>query len=249
VKDGLIENPAKCNFDPKVIECKGADGPNCLTSAQVGAVRKIYTAATNPRTGATLFPSLVPGSELGWAVLGAGPDPSQVIFDHYKFVVFKNPAWDWRTFDFDKDVTLSEDPDNLVMNSTDPNLTPFFAHHGKVLMYHGWADPNISPLATIQYFKSVQDTMGGAQKTADSIRLFMAPGMGHCQGGEGPNKIDFVGTLENWVEKGNPPDKMIASHSTNGKVDRTRPLCPYPQVAKYKGSGSIDDAANFSCAL
>lgn len=247
LKDGLIENPAKCNFDPKVIECKAGDGPACLTKPQVEAVRKMYTAATNPRTGQQLFPSLVPGSELGWAVLGAGPDPSAVMLDHYKYVVFKNPDWDWRTFDFDKDVVRSQQPDNVVMNSTNPNLKEFFAHNGKVLLYHGWADPNISPLSTVQYYKSVLDTMGGAQKTSDSIRLFMAPGMGHCGGGEGPNKMDLVGTLENWVEKGIAPDKMIASHSAAGKVDRTRPLCPYPQVAKYRGSGSIDEAANFAC--
>ncbi len=249
VKDGLIQDPTKCKFDPKVIECKGADGPNCLTGPQVEAVRKSYMEATNPRTGQKLFPALAPGSELGWAVLGAGPEPSPIILDHYKYVVFKNPDWDWRTFDFDKDIVRSEEPENLVMNGTDPNLKAFFAHKGKLLMYHGWADPNISPLSTIQYYKSVVDTMGGEKKTSDSVRLFMAPGMGHCGGGEGPNKMDLEGTLDKWVEKGAAPDKIVASHAVAGKVDRTRPLCPYPQVAKYSGSGSIDEAANFSCAL
>jgi len=247
VKDGLIENPAKCKFDPKVIECKGADGANCLTAPQVEAARKIYTSATNPRTGQTLFPSLAPGSELGWAVLGGGPEPSPIILDQYKYVAYKDPSWDWRTFDFDKDIARSEQPEMLVMNATDPNLTRFFAHHGKLLMYHGWADPNISPFSTIQYYRSVVDTMGGEKKTADSIRLFLEPGMGHCGGGEGPNKFDRVGALETWVEKGAAPDKMIASHATGGKVDRTRPLCPYPQVARYKGTGSIEEAANCAC--
>ncbi len=133
------------------------------------------------------------------------------------------------------------------MNSTDPNLKAFFGHNGKLLMYHGWSDPNISPLSTIEYYKSVVDTNGGEKKTSDSVRLFMAPGMGHCGGGEGPNKMDLEGTLDKWVDKGTAPDKIVASHSTAGKVDRTRPLCPYPQVAKYSGSGSIDAAANFSC--
>ncbi len=247
LKDGLIEDPTRCKFDPKTIECKGADSPNCLTAPQVEAVRKSYMEATNPRTGQKLFPALAPGSELGWAVLGAGPEPSPIILDHYKYVVFKNPAWDWRTFDFDKDIVRSEEPDNVVMNSTDPNLKAFFAHNGKLLMYHGWADPNISPLSTIQYYKSVVDTMGGEKKTSDSVRLFLAPGMGHCGGGEGPNKMDLEGTLDKWVEKGTAPEKIVASHAVAGTVDRTRPLCPYPQVAKYAGSGSIDEAANFSC--
>jgi feruloyl esterase len=246
VKDGLIQDPAKCKFDPRTIECKGADSPSCLTAPQVEAARKIYSNATNPRTGETLFPSLARGSEMGWAVLGA-PEPSPIILDQYKYVVYKDPAWDWRTFDFDKDVVRSDQPESVVMNATDPNLTPFFAHHGKLLLYHGWADPNISPFATIQYYKSVLDTPGGAAKAADSIRLFLEPGMGHCGGGEGPNQFDKVGAMETWVEKGAAPQQMIASHSTAGKVDRTRPLCPYPQTAKYKGSGSTDEAANFVC--
>jgi feruloyl esterase len=248
LKDGLIQDPTRCHLDTKAIECKGADSNTCITAAQAEAVRKIYTEGTNPRTGQKLFPSLAPGSELGWAVLGAGPGPSQIILDQYQYVAFKDPNWDWKTFDFDKDITRSETPEILVMNATDPNLSRFFGHKGKLLLYHGWSDPNITPLATIQYYKSVVDTMGGEKKTMDSVRLFLEPGMGHCGGGEGPNKMDLAGTLDQWVEKGSAPDKMIASHSMNGKVDRTRPVCPYPQVAKYKGSGSIDDAANFSCA-
>jgi feruloyl esterase len=247
VKDGLIEDPTRCNFNPKVLLCKGEDGPSCLTAAQVEAARKIYTAATNPRTGETISPSLVPGSELGWAVLGAGPDPSQVMFDHYKYVVFKNPNWNWRTFDFDSDIARSEQPENAVMNATDPNLKTFFGHNGKLLLYHGWSDPNVAALSTIKYYNSVVDTMGGAVKTSNNIRLFMEPGMGHCGGGEGPNVFDKVGAIEQWVEKSHAPDRIVASHMTNGKVDRTRPLCPYPQVAQYKGSGSVDDAANFVC--
>lgn len=243
LKDGLIGNPAKCKFDPKVIECKGGDGPNCLTSAQVETARKIYSNGTNPRTGQILFPSYPAGSELGWY-----SDPSRNIVDQYKYVAFRNPDWDWRTFDFDKDFAASEKPEYLPMNATDPNLSKFFGHNGKLLLYHGWADTNVSPYLTIQYYKSVVDTMGGEKKAADSVRLFLEPGMGHCGGGEGPNKFDKVKPMEAWVEKGAPPEKIIASHATAGKVDRTRPLCPYPQVAKYKGSGSIDDAASFSCA-
>jgi feruloyl esterase len=247
VKDSLIEDPTRCHFDPKVLECKGADSPSCLTTPQVEAARKIYTAATNPRTGAQLFPSLVPGTELGWAVLGAGPDPSPIILDQYKYVAFRDANWNWRTFDFDRDIERSEQPNYLVMNATDPNLSAFFAHDGKLLLYHGWSDPNITALTTIQYYNSVVDTMGGVSKTSGNIRLFLEPGMGHCGGGEGPNVFDKVGSLEQWVEKKQAPERIVASHLTNGKVDRTRPLCPYPQVAQYKGSGSIDEAANFVC--
>jgi feruloyl esterase len=126
------------------------------------------------------------------------------------------------------------------------NLQPFLGH-GKLLLYHGWADQNITPLATINYYNGVAEKLGGTKNTMDSMRLFMVPGMGHCRGGEGPDTFDVVGAMEQWVEKGKAPENMIASHNTQGKVDRTRPLCPYPQVAKYKGTGSTDDAANFVC--
>ena len=246
-KDGLIEDPTSCHFDPKVMLCKGADNASCLTAPQAEAVRKIFSPATNPRTGQVLFPSLVPGSELGFAVLGGGPEPSQPILDQLQFVVYKDPHWDWKTFDFDKDVARFDKPENLVMNATDPNLSAFFKHNGKLLLYHGWSDPNITPLTTIQYYKSVVDTMGGTAKTSNNVRLFLEPGMGHCGGGEGPNVFDKVGALEHWVETGKAPEVMIASHLANGAVDRTRPLCPYPQVAQYTGNGSTDDAKNFVC--
>jgi feruloyl esterase len=249
LKDGLIDDPSKCKFDPKTIQCKEGDGPNCLTAKQAEAMRKMYSPAVNSRTGQQLFPSIVPGSEMGWGVLGGGPEASSVILEQYRYVAFKDPNWDWRTFDFDKDVEKSQRPEIVPMNATDPNLRPFFSHNGKVILYHGWSDPNITPLATIQYYKSVVDTLGGEKNTANSIRLFLEPGMGHCGGGEGPNKFDTVSAMENWVEKGTAPESMIASHSTAGKVDRTRPLCAYPKVARYKGSGSIDEASNFVCAL
>ena len=133
------------------------------------------------------------------------------------------------------------------MNATDPNMKAFFSHGGKLLLYHGWSDPNVPTLNTIKYYNSVVDAMGGAAKASNNVRLFLEPGMGHCGGGEGPNVFDKVGALERWVEQGKAPDGLNASHSTDGKVDRTRPLCPYPQVAKYKGTGSIDEAANFVC--
>ena len=246
VKDGVIEDPTRCHFDPKVLECKGEDGPACLTAPQVEAARKIYTPVTSPRTGKAVFPALEPGSEMGWGVLAGGPEAFAPIVDHFKNVVYKDPAWDWRTFDIDRDTARADEVDDNTINAIDPHLQEFFGHGGKLLMYHGWSDQNVAPLASVNYYQSVVETMGKG-KTADSIRLFMAPGMAHCGGGDGPNKLETVGALEQWIEKGKTPNQVIASRLSNGAVERTRPLCPYPQVAQYKGSGSTDDARNFVC--
>jgi feruloyl esterase len=248
LKDGLIDDPSKCRFDPAVLLCNGPEGPSCLTQAQVAAVRKIYSPATNPRTGAELFSSLVPGTELGWGIQAQGPEPSANIYDQYRYVVFKDANWDWKTFDFDKDNARGDRPENLIMNGTNPDMKAFFAHGGKLLLYHGWSDPQVPTLNTIKYYNGVVKNLGGADKAADRVRLFLAPGMGHCGGGEGPSVFDKVGPLEQWVEHGKAPDALPASHVADGKVDRTRPLCPYPQVARYKGTGSTDEMVNFECA-
>jgi feruloyl esterase len=247
LKDGLLNDPTLCRFDPKVIECKEADAPNCLTAPQVEAARRMYTAPRNPRTNQEIFPPVEPGSELGWSMLLAGPEPFPAATDQFRYVVFKDPSWDWRTLNFDSDVALADKIDNDTINAIDPNLRPFLARGGKLLMYHGWADPGVAPRASVNYYKTAVDTLGGETKTADSIRLFMVPGMGHCGGGEGPNTFDMMSALEQWKEQGKTPVRIVASHRTAGKIDRTRPLCPYPQVAKYKGSGSMDDEANFTC--
>jgi len=248
LKDGLISNPTACSFNPDVLLCKGSDAASCLTAPQVAAAKKIYSPAINPRTGKEMFASLIPGTELGWGVQAQGPDPSNNIYDQYRYVVFKDPNWDWKTFNFDSDVARGDLPENLIMNATDPDMKAFFGHGGKLLMYHGWSDPNVPAVNTVKYYNSVVENLGGASKASNNVRLFMAPGMGHCRGGEGPNTFDKMAALERWVEQGQAPDVLIATHSTNGTVDRSRPLCPYPQVAKYKGSGSIDEASNFVCA-
>jgi|RhiMethySRZTD1v2_1073278.scaffolds.fasta_scaffold08911_5 tannase/feruloyl esterase len=247
LKDGLLSDPTTCKFDPKVLLCKESDGPSCLTAPQVEAAKKIYSPAINPRTGKELFASLVPGTELGWGVQALGPEPSANIYDQYRYVVFKDPNWDWKTFNFDTDVERGDRPENLIMNATNPDMKAFFARGGKLLLYHGWSDPNVPAVNTIKYYTSVVQTMGGAAKASNSVRLFLAPGMGHCGGGEGPNTFDKVAPLERWVEHGEAPSSLRASHADEGKIDRTRPLCPYPQMAAYKGAGSIDDAANFVC--
>ena len=247
LKDGLIDDPRQCHFDPKALACPGADAPTCLTAPQVEAAEKIYGPATNPRTGEAIFPGLERGSERGWAFMTGGKEPSEIGMAEFRDIVYHDPNWDWRTFDFDQGVALAEKVDRNIITANDPNLKRFFSRGGKLLMYHGWTDPLIAPENSINYYTSVLDKMGGASKVGNSIRLFMVPGMDHCGGGEGPNSFDSVGAMEQWVETANPPTRIVASHSAGAQVDRTRPLCAYPQVARYQGSGSIEDAANFVC--
>ncbi len=244
VKDGLIEDPTRCHFDPKTIECKAGDEPTCLTAGQVDAAKRMYTVPTNPRTNAPVFFNVEPGSELGWSMLARGPEPFSAATDQFRYVVFKNPEWDWHTLNLDSDVALADKIDDDTINAINPNIKPFLDHGGKLLMYHGWADPGVPPLASVSYYKTAVDTLGGEAKMSSSIRLFMVPGMGHCGGGEGPNTFDMMSAMTAWRENGRTPERIIAS-----RAGRTRPLCAYPQVAKYKGSGSIDDAENFVCAL
>ena len=248
VKDGVLEDPTRCRFDPKSIQCAAGDAPNCLTAPQVEAARRIYAPAKNPRTGAEIFPGMALGSEMGWAALAGGPGPLTISNDHYRFVVFKNPDWDFKTLDFDKDVALADRLDDGVVNAIDPNLKPFFNRGGRLLMYHGWVDQLISPQNSINYYQSVVNAQGGVEKAADSIRLFMVPGMAHCAGGDGTSTFDTLSVIEQWVEQKKTPTQIIASHLTNGAADRTRPLCPYPTIAAYKGAGDTNDAANFICS-
>jgi feruloyl esterase len=245
VKDGVIENPTRCHFDPKAIQCTGADAPSCLTAPQVEAARKIYAPATNSK-GEAFFPGLEPGSEPGWTGL-AGPRPLIIADTFFKYEVFKNPDWDFKTLDFDKDVAMLDTRDNGLLNATDPNLKPFFSRGGKLLMYHGWVDQLIPPRNSINYYTSVTKALGGVDKVTDSIRLFMVPGMAHCFGGDGTSTFDAMAAIEQWVEQKKAPAQIPAAHMSNGVADRTRPLCLYPAVAVYKGSGDTNDAANFSC--
>ncbi|HEV3334494.1 MAG TPA: tannase/feruloyl esterase family alpha/beta hydrolase [Bryobacteraceae bacterium] len=236
VKDGVLEDPTRCHFEPAAV----------LTAEQSQVARKIYAGPMNPRTGASVFPGLEPGSEMGWDTL-SGKDPLLLANETYQYLVFQDASWDYRKFDADHDVAQAEKVIGATMDAIDPNLRPFFGHGGKLLMYHGWADPGIAPLNSVHYYSSVVDTLGGAAK--DSIRLFMVPGMGHCRGGDGTDTFDSVAALDQWVVQGRAPDQIPASHSTKGAIDKTRPLCPYPQVATYKGSGDTNDAANFACSM
>lgn len=246
VKDGVIENPSVCHFDPKVLVCKGADGPNCLTSAQVETAKAMYSPIKNPKTGVEVMPALLhPGSELGWAIL-AGPEPIRYSTEAFQYLVFKNPTWDWHGFNPATDIDLALKADNGLLEFTDPNLKPFFDRGGKLLMYHGWADPQVTPMNSVNYFNDVVGKFGEGV-VGKSIELYMVPGMNHCGGGPGTDTFNKMAAIEQWVVDGTAPKQILASHLTNGTVDRTRPLCPFPQVAAYKGAGSTDDAANFIC--
>jgi feruloyl esterase len=246
VKDGVLEDPTRCRFDPKSLECKGPDSPSCLTTAQVETARALTEPIKHPKTGAVIFPALLqPGSERGWATL-AGPQPIGVVQDAFKFVVFKDPSWDWRRFNAATDIDLTVKSDKGIINSAETNLKPFFDRGGKLLIYQGWADPQVAAMNAVAYFNDVTKKVGKGA-AGKSIQLYMVPGMAHCAGGPGTDTFDKVAAMEQWIEKGQAPEKIIASHLTDGNVDRMRPLCPYGKVAKWNGTGSSDDAANFAC--
>ena len=246
VKDRVIENPRQCKFDPKVLQCTAGDAATCLTSPQVLSAQTMYKPVVNSRTKKDIFSGLEYGSEMGWATFG-GAQPFGIGTQMYQFMVFKDANWDYKTLNFDSDMATVDKIENGTINAMDPNLKAFFAKGGKLIQYHGWADQQIPSGSSVTYYQSVLDTMGGFGKVKENYRLFMVPGMGHCGGGDGPASFDMVSALEQWVEKGKAPDSIAAAHLTNGQPDRTRILCPYPQVAAYKGSGDTNDAANFAC--
>lgn len=245
LKDGLIADPDRCRFDPGVLQCKASTTDSCLSSEQVQTARFIYASPPNPKTGRPIT-GLARGSELGWTDFGWTQSAQATGVDHFRFVVFHSPKWQVADFNFDSDIVRAEETDGGTIDALDPNLQPFL-RRGKLLHYHGWSDPQISPGNSTQYYTRVTEALGGRDHVDASYRLFMAPGMAHCGGGEGPNTFDMVAALEEWVERGIAPNQIIATHSTNGQPDRTRPLCPYPQIAVYKGAGAIDDAASFAC--
>ena len=248
VKDGLISDPTRCKFDPAVTQCKGADGANCLTPAQVTAAKKIYAPVIDPQTKQEIFPGFEPGSELRWGGTSGGPRPLAVADELFKYVVFKDPNWDFRTLNLRHDLALARKIDNGDLSPRSANLKPFVERGGKLLIYHGWGDQNVAPRSSTGYYERLVDALGKSQVDS-SVRLYMVPGMGHCGGGEGPNVFDTVTPLAQWREHGTAPKEIIASQVTNGAVSRTRPLCPYPEVGQYKGTGSVDQAENFVCRL
>jgi feruloyl esterase len=272
VADGILNDPRQCHFDPATLLCKEADSNGCLTAPQVTALKKIY-AGPHDSAGHQLFPGYLPGAEEGpggWTlwITGSAPGRSLLFFfgtQYFTNMVYEQAGWDYKTFNVDQAAKLADSKTARALNATDPNLEPFRARGGKLIMYHGWGDAAIPAPNTIDYYDSVVATMGRGN-TDSFLRLFMAPGMQHCGGGPGPNSFgqgansppydpehNIYTALEQWVEKSVAPSRITATKYVDDSnpaqgVKMTRPLCPYPQVAKYKGTGDTNDAANFVCA-
>ena len=271
IKDGIISEPEMCQFDPAVLLCKDKETDQCLTATQVAAVKKVYTGPRNPRTGEQIIAGYSPGSESpegdtwahGWRTyITDRTEPMRL--DFWKYWVFNDAKWDWRKFDYDRDVAYA-DTKMAAVNASSSDLSAFEARGGKILMYSGWADPTGPPMDAVNYYKQVEEAARGRQQTDSFFRLFMVPGMAHCGGGPGPNffggfgpaatqpdikrdpEHDVLSALVQWVEKGVAPDHIIAAHVKNDKIDRARLLCPYPKVARWNGAGSSDDETNFIC--
>jgi feruloyl esterase len=245
VQDGIITNPPACRFDPAVLQCKDADAPECLTAPQVAAVRTIYAGPRNARTGKQIYPGLSVGSESQMPVLAMGKEPFPVATTFFRGPVFNDPAWNFRSFDYDRDVDRALAYGSAALDVPPTGLDKFFAQRRKLLLSHGWADGLIPAQSTINFYESLRKDIG-SRRAAEGVRLFMVPGMGHCAGGSGPSSIDYLGAIDNWVETGKAPEQLTASNPPGATV-RTRPLCAHPKVAKYSGSGSTDDEKNFRC--
>jgi feruloyl esterase len=263
--DGLIDDPRKCDFDPArdVPACPAnASSAQCLTSAEASTFKKVYGGVVSK--GKPFFPGFMVGSEAfspapaggtstsGWTNLivpgpnGGNPADFGLAEGIMKYLVPSTPKpdWDFKSFDFDRDVT-SVDRWGQLANAKNPDLSAFHKRGGKLIMTYGWADTILMPMMGVNYYERAVEKNGPGTK--DFFRLFMVPGMAHCGGGIGPDQNDSVSAVIDWVEKGKAPASILAKKIVGGQITRTRPLCPYPQVARYKGQGSIEDAANFSC--
>jgi len=271
VHDGILNDPRQCHFDPAKIQCKaGEDTNKCLTAPQAAALKKIY-AGPRDSHGHAVFPGFLPGAENGeggWGLWIAGPEPMKSLtaffgMGFFSEMVYEDPSWDYRTFTLEAGLKAAKEKTASALNATETDLKAFKARGGKLIVYHGWNDPAIPALSTVEYYDGVVAKMG--KSTTDSfVRLYVVPGMQHCDNGPGADSFGQVGqlvfndpqhsvdaALEQWVEKGTAPSTIIAAKYTpadRNHPQMTRPLCAYPEVAKYKGSGDTYDAANFACA-
>jgi Tannase and feruloyl esterase len=270
VSDGILNDPRQCHFDPEILLCDKDNAKECLTAQQVTALKKLYAGPHDAR-GHKIFPGYLPGAEDGpggWAPWITGHAPGESLLfafstGYFSNMVYGEPDWNYKAAELDETVQTNDEKLAKILNATDPNLTGFKARGGKLILYHGWNDPAISALNTINYYNSVVNRMG-ARETDAFVKLYMVPGMQHCGGGPGPDSFgengpaenadpqhDIQSALEQWVEKAIAPSsitatKYVEDDPKNG-VKMTRPLCPYPQVAMWTGKGSTAAAANFVC--
>jgi len=246
VKDNIISDPQMCKFDPAVLVCKAGDAADCLTAAQVENARSAW-APVKTKKGELVYPGRSPGFETGWRIPAPGTALNPLFADMPRYIGHQEANWDVMSFELDTDLALAVKNAGFI-ESSNPDLSKFKARGGKLLFYHGWADPGPAPENTINYVDAVNKKMGGKQD--DWMRLFLMPGVGHCGGGVGPDQADFLGALEKWRESGIAPAEIVATRAAGrgGQAEMSRPLCSYPQIAKYKGSGSTSDAKSFTCA-
>ena len=265
--DGVIADPRRCPLIPATLACTGAETNSCLTAPQLVALEKIYRGPSNPRTGEPIFPGFAPGSENAWGGLVTNLTAAGLGNGYFANLVFQDPAWDYRSFDFDVGMARADLTIGVLGNSTDPDMSAAKRRGVKIIQYHGWNDQVLQPAYSPQWYETVARTMGGLQETQEFYRLFMVPGMTHCYFGPGATSFGGVGqqippvrdathdvqtALERWVEQGIAPDRLVATKYTDDKaatrtVRLTRPLCRYPAVAYYSGSGDPDDSASFVC--
>jgi feruloyl esterase len=241
LKQSFIDDPLSCHFDPDTLLCKGADAPDCLTAPQVDFLRKLYAGPVNPRTGEAIFPGYAPGTE---TLLGSdgGAHPIKVAVELYMNAVYQDPNWDWKTMDFDTDIDKANKVAAPIID-VPPDFKAYLDHGGKLMMYVGGAE-QLNARYVVNFYETA---LKKSPDKKDSVRLFVNPGVGHCGGGTGCDTFEKLETIDKWVESGKAPGQLLSSKVSGGKTLRTRPLCAYPTVATYKGTGDLDDAASYSC--
>lgn len=269
--DGVVGDPRTCDFDPKSLVCRGADSKDCLTDAQAAALQKVYEGPTNPRTGERIFPGFAKGSEAGWSGIVRVPSregPGGLgLISYFANLVNERADWDFRGFDFDRDMAAADEKIGRLGNAVSTDYTRAQQRGVKIIQYHGWNDQTLQPAYSPEYYDAVARATGGLDATQRFYRLFMVPGMAHCYGGTGASNFGGVGqqippvrdalhdvqtALERWVEQGTAPSQLVATRFTEPgpsakTVQLQRPLCLYPAVPRYKGTGDPNAAASFAC--
>ncbi len=259
LQDGIISDPRRCDFDPlkDLSVCANeVDGKDCFTIAQIQGLKKVYDGVRNSK-GALIYPGQPPGAEIavngrsGWLGSIGGDGGMGLVFGEstMRFLAFepqRGKDWSWKQFDFDTDPPKMAAFSKMI-DAIDPDLSKLKKRGGKIIHYHGWADALVNPQMSVDYYESVLKKMGEKQ-TKEFYRLYMVPGMFHCAGGVGCDRADWFTPLVEWVEKGLAPGALTGSRVEKGETARTRPLCAYPGIARYKGQGDINKAENFTCA-